>query len=97
MMETELNEAIIFGAMMRPPMFMGVHVDFILFIFFGASFLFIMNPIIGFLSLLPFWLVGWLIGKFDPDGIKIILMHKTIMGEDGEMLKYVTLLTYLPW
>jgi type IV secretory pathway VirB3-like protein len=87
----ELNTATIYGAIMRPPMFLGVHVDFIPWAFITMSLLFVINPAVGFLSIAPLWFIGWMMGKFDPDAMQILLKYHEIMKLQGQ-----SFLLYLP-
>lgn len=74
--DEEYNVAIIYGALMRPPMLWGIPYNFLPIAGFIAALLTVaFNPLVGLGSLLPLWLMGYIVGKTDPDGFSVYQMY----------------------
>ena len=93
--DEQYNVASIYGALMRPPMYKGVPLDFIPIAFIVVALLTVgFNPIVGVVSLLPLWLVGYVMGKADPDGLSVFRMYYQSRAKERRLTRGDPLTTY---
>lgn len=78
MSQDEIRVHLIYTGMTRPPMFLGITLDYLMLTTFLTVMGFMLSNSAQFLIIyIPFHLIGWIGCKFDPNFFRV-LMKKTI-------------------
>lgn len=93
--EVELNIGILYGGLMRPPMWKGIPYNFLPALGFIEAIMFVaLNPFYG-IGAIPFlWLFGWMAGRFDPDVYSVITHYTQTMTQDRKACRNLGFTTY---
>ena len=83
--DERLNCSVIYGALMRPAMKVGIPFNFFPVLgFIGCIIMVAFNPMVA-IGYLPFaWLVGWALGKFNPDVMNVLRNYMVVYANDAE-------------
>lgn len=86
----------VFLALMRPPMFMGVVIDYFLLVLMSVLIAFMVTKAFSvFLLLFPLHLAGWVICKIDPCFFNVFF--KSLDFKTSSLKQVLGVQSYAPW
>ncbi len=96
--EAPLNYAPIYGALVRPALYMGISIEYYPIALMVVCIFYIgFNPIYGLISCLPVYLFGYFVCKYDPDGFRVLIAYVQVLLDEGRIKKVAGAITYDPF
>ena len=96
--EAPLNYSPIYGALVRPALYMGVSIEYYPIAMMVVCIFYIgINPIYGLVSCLPVYLFGYFVCKYDPDGFKVLVAYVQLLLDEGRSRKAAGAIVYDPF